>query len=402
MHLLPGDAQGLERVNQFDVDALAAQLESVGAKYLVLTLGQNSGFMNSPNPTYERVTGYQPGERCSTRDLPLDLYRVLHPKGIRLMLYLPCQVPNRDVRAQQAFGLAQGPKDQPIDVAFAKKWAEVIHDWSARYGDKVAGWWFDGGYEWVGFNNEIAAIYADAVKRGNPNAIVTFNPGVKLIRWTEAEDYTAGELNEPFETVPTERWVDGSQWHALTYLGSSWSKRDTRYPAKRWADWVGNVVANGGVVTLDVGPNWDPQQGPIGAISEDQMAQLRSIQAAANTATADLHVATDGNDAWSGQLATANPERTDGPLATIAAAQQRVRQIRGQQPDRDRPIVVAIRGGTYQLESPLSFAPEDSGTEQAPVIYQAYGDERPSSAAGGRSPIGRPTHRVVGMWNWTR
>ncbi|MBN2477310.1 MAG: alpha-L-fucosidase [Pirellulales bacterium] len=279
MHLLPGDARGLQRVRQFDVNALASQLEAVGAKYFVLTLGQNSGFMNSPNLTYEQVAGYRPGERCSTRDLPLDLYRVLHPKGIELMLYLPCQVPNRDARAQRAFGLAQGPKDQPIDVAFAKKWAEVIHEWSARYGDKVAGWWFDGGYQWIGFNNEMAAVYAEAVKRGNPKAIVTFNPGVKLIRWTEAEDYTAGELNEPFETIPTERWVDGSQWHALTYLGSSWSKRDTRYPAKRWADWVGSVVANGGVVTLDVGPNWNPQQGPIGAISDDQMAQLRSIQA---------------------------------------------------------------------------------------------------------------------------
>ena len=175
---------------------------------------------------------------------------------------MPCQVPNRDVRAQQAYGLAQGPRDQSIDVAFAKKWAEVIHDWSARYGDKVAGWWFDGGYQWIGFNDEIAAIYADAVKRGNPQAIVTFNPGVKLIRWTAAEDYTAGELNEPFETVPTERWVDGSQWHALTYLGSSWSKRDTRYPANRWADWVSRVAAKGGTVTLDAGPNWDPQAGP--------------------------------------------------------------------------------------------------------------------------------------------
>ena len=266
MHLLPSDAQGLERVNDFDVDNLAAQLQTVGAKYLVLTLGQNSGFMNSPNPTYERLTGYQPGERCSKRDLPVYLYQALQPKGIKLMLYLPCQVPNRDERAQAAFGLAQGPNDQPIDIAFAKKWAEVIHDWSSRYGDKVAGWWFDGGYEWIGFNNDIAAIYADAVKRGNPNAIVTFNPGVSLIRWTKAEDYTAGELNKPFETVPTERWVDGSQWHALTYLGSAWSKRDTRYPVRRWADWVCSVVANGGVVTLDVGPNWDSEVGPIGAI----------------------------------------------------------------------------------------------------------------------------------------
>ena len=280
IHFLPGNTKSLALVKNFDVNALADQLESVGFDYLVLTLGQNSGFINSPNATYDSITGYKPGERCSTRDLPLDLYEVLSTKDIRLMLYLPCQAPNRDVRAQKAFGIAQGPNDQPIDIAFARKWAEVIHEWASRYSDKVVGWWFDGGYQWVGFNDEIAKIYADAVKRGNPNAIVTFNPGVSLIRWTEAEDYTAGELTEPFDTVPTCRWVEGSQWHALTYLGTQWSARDTRYPAQRWADWVSKVISKEGVVTLDVGPNWNPDDGPIGTISKDQMAQLQQVRAA--------------------------------------------------------------------------------------------------------------------------
>ena len=131
----------------------------------------------------------------------MDLYKSLHPRGIRLMLYLPCQVPNRDAGAQEAFGLPRGAKDQPVDLAFAEKWAEVIREWSVRYGDRVAGWWFDGGYEWIGFHDEIADLYADAARSGNPEAIVTFNPGVKLIRWTRAEDYTAGELNDPFEVL---------------------------------------------------------------------------------------------------------------------------------------------------------------------------------------------------------
>ena len=105
MHLLPSNANGLALAEKFDVNNVAEQLESVGAGYFVLTLGQNSGFMNSPNPTYERYTGYAPGQRCSKRDLPLDLYKALHPKGIKLMLYLPCQAPNRDLSAQKAFGL---------------------------------------------------------------------------------------------------------------------------------------------------------------------------------------------------------------------------------------------------------------------------------------------------------
>jgi hypothetical protein len=280
MHFLPSNDASAAKVHDFDVDAVAKQLQSAGARYFVLTLGQNSGYFNSPNRTYDQVTGYRPGERCSTRDLPMALYEALHPRGIRLMLYLPCQVPNRDARAQGAFGLPRGAKDQPIDVEFAKKWAAVIQEWSVRYESKVAGWWFDGGYEWIGFNNEIADIYANAAKKGNPQAIVTFNPGVKLIRWMRSEDYTAGELNDPFDVVPQDRWVDGSQWHALTYLGSHWGDRDVRFAGERWATWAANVTKQGGVVTLDAGPNWNPIEGGIGTISDAQMVQLQALRSA--------------------------------------------------------------------------------------------------------------------------
>jgi len=277
MHFLPGSAEQLAKVNDFDVEALARQLEGMGARYFVFTLGQNSGWFNAPNATYDRITGYQPGEHCATRDLPLDLYRALHAKGIRLMLYLPCQTPNGDTRGQKAFGLPQGPKDQPLDLAFAKQWAAVIHEWSARYGDKVSGWWFDGGYAHIQFNEEIASVYADAVKRSNPKAIVTFNPGVSLKRHTQAEDYTAGELNDPFDVVPASRWVNGSQWHALTFLGSTWAQRNVRQPTERWREWFQKVAAQGGVVTLDMGPNWDPKAGPIGAFDKAQAQQFRTI-----------------------------------------------------------------------------------------------------------------------------
>jgi len=277
MHFLPGNAAAFAKVNDFDVERLARQLDGMGARYFVFTLGQNAGWFNAPNATYDRITGYHPGERCAQRDLPLDLSRALHARGIRLLLYLPCQAPNRDPRAQQAFGLPQGPKDQPLDLAFARQWAAVIQEWSVRYGDKVSGWWFDGGYQHIGFNEEIARLYADAAKRGNPAAIVTFNPGVKLLRYTQAEDYTAGELNDPFGVVPTARWVDGSQWHALTFLGSTWCRRNVREPTARWREWFQKVAAQGGVVTLDMGPNWDPNAGPIGAIVAEQAQQFREI-----------------------------------------------------------------------------------------------------------------------------
>ncbi len=96
----------------------------------------------------------------------------------------------------------------------------------------------------------------------------------------------------------------------------------------------------------------------------------------------DFYVSPEGNDRWSGRLAAPNAEKTDGPFASLARAQQAVRELRNQQPDRDRPIVVAIRGGRYFLSEPLRFGPEDSGTEKSPTIYRAHENERPIISGG--------------------
>ncbi|MGA2661564.1 MAG: hypothetical protein ABSH34_29125 [Verrucomicrobiota bacterium] len=81
MHFLPGDANGLALVERFDVQSLANQLEEAGARYFVLTLGQNSGYFNAPNAAYDRFTGYGAGERCAQRDLPLVLYQARQCQG---------------------------------------------------------------------------------------------------------------------------------------------------------------------------------------------------------------------------------------------------------------------------------------------------------------------------------
>jgi hypothetical protein len=157
----------------------------------------------------------------------------------------------------------------------------------------VSGWWFDGGYEHIHFNDAVADRYAAAVKHGNPKAIVTFNPGVKVVRWTKAEDYTAGELNEPLAVIPADRWLQGSQWHALTYLGDTWGRRNTRFADEQWVEWARKVASRQGVFTLDMGPNYDPAAGPVGQLAPAQVAQVKTIRAAlrpgTNTVTYQWH-----------------------------------------------------------------------------------------------------------------
>jgi len=41
--------------------------------------------------------------------------------------------------------------------------------------------------------------------------------------------------------------------------------------------WFQKVVAKGGAVTLDMGPNMDPKLGPIGAIAKEQVEQFQAI-----------------------------------------------------------------------------------------------------------------------------
>jgi hypothetical protein len=92
---------------------------------------------------------------------------------------------------------------------------------------------------------------------------------------------------------------------------------------------------------------------------------------------ADIYVSTAGKDKWSGRLAEPAADGTDGPVATLERARLQVAQLRRRQPGRDRPVLVSVRGGVYYLDQPLSFGPEDSGTERSPTIYKAFGDERP-------------------------
>ena len=111
MHFLPGDAAGLAGWRNSTSRRWRRQLEAMGAGYFVITLGQNSGYFNSPNAAYDKRTGYAPGERCATaRSAARPPPGACSAKGIRLMLYLPCQTPNQDRRAQKAFGLRRGPE----------------------------------------------------------------------------------------------------------------------------------------------------------------------------------------------------------------------------------------------------------------------------------------------------
>jgi hypothetical protein len=282
------------QVDQFDVPGLVAQLASTGTKYLLFTIGQNSGHYCAPNATYDRLVGIRPS-KCSRRDLVADLAKALAPHNIRLMIYMPNGAPAADPVARKQLGWRWGRPGgwqlpgEPVGgrlAEFQRNWEAVIREWSLRWGKSVSGWWIDGCYfadQMYRFDDEPNfASFARALKAGNPEAIVAFNPGVKIpiIAHTKYDDYSAGEVNLPklSEAIAEcpGRWLECEgrrvQFHILSFLGQSWCRGDEpALPDAQIIAYTRQIVAKGGVVTYDV---------PIlksGVVKQPFVAQLRAI-----------------------------------------------------------------------------------------------------------------------------
>ena len=67
------------------------------------------------------------------------------------------------------------------------------------------------------------------------------------------------------------------------------------------------------------------------------------------------------------------PGTRDKPFASLQRAQLAVRQAKG---------TVWLRGGTYYLPATLVFTAQDSGSQESPVVFQAYGKEQPVISGG--------------------
>jgi parallel beta-helix repeat protein len=122
------------------------------------------------------------------------------------------------------------------------------------------------------------------------------------------------------------------------------------------------------------------------------------LAGAANARPLTLHVAPDGNDAWSGRPASPNAARSDGPLATLPGALQAARAARGTDPAPDA-VSILLRGGVYELAAPVELTPADSGLDaEHPLLIAPYRNERPVLSGGRRITGWRPVPNHPSLW----
>jgi hypothetical protein len=277
-----------ELVDNFDCEGLAKQLSDAGAGYLIMTVRHGPVFFISPNAAYDRITGQVPS-RCSNRDLIADLADALDKYGIKLIAYMLGQAPCMNEAEIKGFGVRsddyyrEGPFERNAEALL--RWQEVFREYSLRWGDKVSGWWIDACYRPnTMYRHPDApnfASIASAARAGNPDSIVTFNPGrfPRLKSITIHEDYIAGEVNDPdllSFRFRHEGMIDGKQIHALSFLGRFWGQGEPRFTDEEAVQHSLKVREVGGAIT------WDCPVDPTGLIKEPFMKQLLFIGEAVN------------------------------------------------------------------------------------------------------------------------
>lgn len=292
-HYFPRRADEVEPVARaFQADKVAAQTAQAGAAWFLLTVHHQPWLMMAPNKTYDDLLGH--GKYTSERDVPLALHEALGARGIRLMIYVnlrldPGSACNRvDPNIPKVMG-GWPPNDKLIGNI-----AAVYRELSVRYGKKVSGWWVDG--TWMGAYKKAPeretwlARIAEALRDGNADAAVAFNPGAhRFIRYSAQNDYVAGESGCLKYFPEAGRWLDGAQWHVWLPVGNTWGSGGCRYGGRDLADYAGGVVAKGGVLTFEVGTHGIDRSKDkktvtrtehVGYIDPSQVEQVRAVTAA--------------------------------------------------------------------------------------------------------------------------
>ena len=285
-----------ERTAAFDAETLAKQLHDIGAKWIFLTLGQTSGHFPAPNATYDSIAKVTPS-KCSKRDIVSDLYDALEPYGIRLCLYMPsegCNCPNFEWKygRNKETGEYTGLRLKEFQI----KWESVIREWSLRWGKKISAWWVDSCYfadQMYNFDDAPNFhSFAAALRAGNEDALLAFNPGVLLPveSITDEDDYTAGELSTflptgfdrfPIEiklktgNVPVQK-LENIQFQLLCSLGRDWghlsTNKEPRFPDALPAAYTRYILDMGGAMTWEVPCKYD------GTIYEPFIRQLSLVK----------------------------------------------------------------------------------------------------------------------------
>jgi alpha-L-fucosidase len=264
-----------DAVDAFDVKAFAHQVEETGAGYVILTLNHAHPHCAAPIKSWEAI---HPGW-TTRRDLIGEIADALNRQGIKLLLYI-----NSPVLTKLGGDIRQTGQDQLTysEEQFVGIHQQVLTEIGSRYGERLAGYWFDSWYQSLAAYPDvpIESVYKFC-KVGNPQRITAFNFWIFPVL-TPWQDYWAGELNElqnPFGSRNIQRGAGkGFQAHGMLTMLRPWVHSEPgpipppQFSAEDLIAYVKANVEHQAVTTINIGIY---QEGTIEETSRQTMRKLR-------------------------------------------------------------------------------------------------------------------------------
>lgn len=280
-------AEWNRQIDAFDVDGLVRDLTTLEVPLFGITTGQNSGHWMSPNATYDRLVGIEPS-KCSRRDLIGEIAQALRGTGTRMMVYFISHAPAKELQAIRRLrccppwssagwgypGICYGQmaaEEVGADARlkyFQTSWQSILSEWTTRWGRDVSYYWVDGCYYvdqmYRHLDEPNFASFCRALRAGNPEALVSFNEGVRtrpVPMPDSGRDVTSGEVDFAFPM--SGRWHDGSeawsgpliggeQLQVFSFLGRWWGQGPPRMPIDLCTAYTRYVNDTGGFMLWDL------------------------------------------------------------------------------------------------------------------------------------------------------
>jgi hypothetical protein len=243
-------------VDGFDLMGFADQMAQGKVGWVMLCVDDHYfAWPCSPNKTFCEYTGYSPGEKCSRRDLVMELADALNAKGVKLICYvagLNGYMKEPKVLAALMDGGGRGGLNQlrPPSADCRKRRLAVL--------------------------KEIEAI----VHSANPRAVIAFSFGSdeQGCLCKGVDDFTGGDTwsKQDLSRLTPARLParEGLLWHGKIYCGNVYHGQGdaNQFSDRELIDWINTCNKQGGVCTLD----W-PFDPKTGLLKDFGFAQLKRI-----------------------------------------------------------------------------------------------------------------------------
>jgi hypothetical protein len=276
-----------DATRDFDVNAFADMVANTGAGFIAFATSWSTYYFPAPIKSWEQVA---PGH-TTQRDLIADLADALAKRNIKLMIYYHAGRSEDDWWS--------GTHARSMDrAAYFKEWEDQIREIGLRYGDKLAGWWFDDGTTFYYTLQAPWQAMTEAAKAGYPGRVVGYNSWI-LPKATDLQDYACGE-GDFSDRLTAENDIELPKGGSGIYLsgpqkglqatitmtneGGNWghTEKDTPAPAPRYTnaqmiDYIRQAMARKDVPIINLEVYQD------GMPSQQTIDEFKAIKAAIQT-----------------------------------------------------------------------------------------------------------------------